>query len=151
MRHHGGVLRRPVLSAVTAVYLVMVGWVTLGPQPVDAGPHGWVRQAIAALDRLAGFGWVTYSGVEFTANVAMFVPMGILFTLRFGLRRWWAALLVGIGATCLIEGIQLFLPARFSDVRDLIANTLGALIGIGIVAGIDLARRPLKRMFMQTH
>ncbi|MFF1877595.1 VanZ family protein [Leifsonia sp. NPDC058230] len=135
--------RHPVLSVLTLVYVLCVGWLTLGPQPADAGPDGFVRQLLAVLRRSALLSWLTYDGVEFTANVVLFIPMGVMFSLLFGLRRWWLALAVGVAATCLIEGAQLFIPTRVSDVRDLIANTLGTLLGIALVAAFSLARRPI--------
>ncbi|WP_431280178.1 VanZ family protein [Leifsonia poae] len=134
--------RHPVLSILTVAYLLAVGWLTLGPQPVDAGPNGFVRQILALMRQSPVTSWLTYDGVEFTANVVLFVPMGVLFTLLFGLRRWWIALVIGVAATCLIEGVQLFIPTRVSDVRDLVANTLGTLFGIAIVALIARVRRP---------
>ncbi|QIZ98345.1 VanZ family protein [Leifsonia sp. PS1209] len=133
--------RHPVLSIVTAVYLVAVGWITLSSQPQDSEQNTFIRGVIAQIGRFPATSWVTYNGVEFTANIAMFVPMGVLFTLLLGLRRWWVALLIGVVATCTIEFIQLFLPTRYSDVRDLIANTTGTLIGIGVVALIAWLKR----------
>ena len=40
--------------------------------------------------------------------------------------------------TCAIEFTQLFLPGRFSDVRDILANSLGALLGV--IVGLMLRR-----------
>jgi glycopeptide antibiotics resistance protein len=133
--------RHPVLSAVTAVYLLAVGWITMSSQPQDSSQNHFIRDVIAQIGRFPPTSWVTYSGVEFTANIAMFVPMGALFTLLLGMRRWWVALIIGFVATCTIEFIQLFLPTRYSDIRDIIANTTGTIIGIGIVALIVWLRR----------
>lgn len=134
-------LRTRILAAVTVVYLLAVAWITLSPQPQDSAQNHFIRDAIAAVAQVPGFGWVTYDGVEFTANIAMFVPMGVLFTLLLGLRRWWLALLIGIAATCAIELTQQLLPTRYSDPRDIVANSLGALVGIGIVAVLARVRR----------
>ncbi|MFF1574429.1 VanZ family protein [Leifsonia sp. NPDC058292] len=134
--------RHPVLSVVTLVYLLIVGWITLSPQPADATQNRFIRDVIEAIHEFPPTSWVTYLGVEFTANIAMFVPMGILFTLLLGVRRWWLALLIGVAATCLIEGIQLFLPTRYSEWRDLVSNTLGTLIGIGLVGAAGALRAP---------
>lgn len=133
--------RRTALAAVTGVYLVAVAWITLNPFPPDPHGNGLLKQLLAFTADVAALRWITFDVVEFTANVLMFVPMGVLFTLLLGLRRWWAALLIGVASTCLIEGVQLFLPNRYSDVRDLVANTLGTLVGIGIVALVATAGR----------
>jgi glycopeptide antibiotics resistance protein len=55
-----------------------------------------------------------------------------------GRRRWWLALGGGVALTCAIEFTQLFLPGRFSDVRDIVANSLGALLGV--IVGLILRR-----------
>src|SRR4051812_37548470 len=135
--------RRPVLSAVTFVYLLVVAYITLTPHPVDTDSNRLVRDVIEAVHRFPLTSWVTYLGVEFTANIVMFVPMGLLFTLLLGVRRWWLALLIGVFATCTIEGIQSFMPTRYSEVRDLVSNTIGTIVGIGIAALTVRARRPV--------
>lgn len=132
-----------MLAAVTLVYLVAVGLITLLPQSPDSTGSAVARAIVAALRGFPPTAWVTYDGAEFTANIVMFVPMGVLFTLLLGVHRWWLALVIGVAATCLIEGAQLVIPGRFSDVRDLVANSLGTLIGIGIVGAATAARRPL--------
>jgi len=133
--------RHPVLIAVTVVYLLAVAWITMSPQPQDSAQNHFIRDVIAQIGRFPPTSWVTYSGVEFTANIAMFVPMGVLFTLLLGMRRWWIALIIGFAATCTIEFVQLFLPTRYSDVHDIVANTAGTVIGIGIVALVVWQRR----------
>jgi glycopeptide antibiotics resistance protein len=122
--------RHPVLSAVTFAYLGLVAWITLGPQP-DTGSDDsllWVLLGVFSEHRYTN--WLTYSRVEFLANVAMFVPVGLFFLLLFGRRLWLVAALAGVGLTCAIETAQLFLPDRVSDVRDLVANSVGGLVGV---------------------
>lgn len=121
---------RSILRLATACYLALVGWITLGPQPLDDRGLGILRSILAVLAQGDLTRWVTYDVVEFSANVAMFVPVGVLFLLLAGRRKWWLALAGGIAVTCAIEFAQLFLPGRFSDVRDIVANSLGTLIGL---------------------
>jgi glycopeptide antibiotics resistance protein len=123
--------QHPVLSVVTFLYLGVVGWVTLGPQPLDEGTDSLVWQLIAFFSRYPSL-HVTYSSLEFAANVAMFVPVGLFFLLLLGRRRWWLAILLGIGLTCAIEFTQLFLPGRVSDPRDVLSNSVGAFVGVMI-------------------
>ena len=40
--------------------------------------------------------------------------------------------------TCAIEVTQLFLPGRFADLRDILANSLGTLLGV--IVGLLLTR-----------
>ena len=135
---------RAVLTVSTALYLAFVGWVTLGRQPLDDTSTGWLKTLIASFADNPATAWITYDLVEFTANVAMFVPLGCLFVLLLGARRWWLALLFGILLTCFIEFTQQFVPTRVPDLRDIVANSLGAALGIGVVLailGIRSARR----------
>ena len=139
LRGTGGVLRhRRILQIITVCYLGVVGWITLGPQPLDERGVGILRGVLRVLARSDLTRWITYGVVEFTANIAMFVPVGLLFLLLAGRRHWWLALAGGVALTCAIEFTQLFLPGRFSDVRDILANSLGALLGV--IVGLMLRR-----------
>lgn len=123
-RHH------PVLSVVTLMYLGVVAFITLGPQPLDEGTDSLVWRVLRFFARHDATSWLTYATVEFWANVAMFVPVGLFFLLLLGRRRWWLAILLGVGLTFAIEFAQMFLPGRVSDPRDVVANSVGAFIGV---------------------
>lgn len=123
-RHH------PVLTAVTAVYLGVVAWITLGPQPVGLVRTAGVFRLLALLRRHAATEWITYPTVEFAANALMFLPIGLFLLLLFGRRLWWFAVIMGVLLSGAIEFAQLYIPGRVSDVRDLASNGLGALLGV---------------------
>ena len=122
--------RHPLLAVLTVGYLAVVALLTLGPQPV--GPTG----THVALRLIRFFGnhdltsWIAYSRLEFLANIAMFVPIGVLALLLGGRRRWWLAVAFGVALTVVIELTQLGIPGRVTDIRDVIANSLGATIGV---------------------
>jgi len=123
-------LRHPFLSIATLLYLVLVGWVTLGPQPLDEQQSQWLYRIIDELSQHHVTAWLTYSRVEFIANIIMFIPIGVFLLLLMG-RSWWLpAIVAGIALTFVIEFIQLFLPTRVPDVRDLVSNSFGAVIGV---------------------
>ena len=69
--------------------------------------------------------------LEFLANVVLFVPAGALAVLWLGRRAaWWWAAGIGLALSGAVEGIQaLMLTDRVADVRDLLANTLGSVVG----------------------
>jgi glycopeptide antibiotics resistance protein len=138
--------RHPLLSVVTFAYLGLVGWLTLGPQPLDDEPNGVLFRLLDLLGRHSATSWITYYGLEFTANIAMFVPVGLFFLLLLGRAYWFVAVLSGVGLTFAIETAQLFLPERVSDPRDLVSNSIGALIGVvaALIVTTPKARR-LKR------
>ena len=123
-RHH------PVLSVVTFLYLGVVGFITLGPQPLDDGTDSLVWRLLGFFGRYPSLNWITYSTLEFWANVAMFVPVGLFFLLLLGRGRWWLAIVLGVLLTCAIEFTQMFLPGRVSDPRDVLSNSVGAFVGV---------------------
>ena len=122
--------QHPALSIVTIVYLGVVGWITLGPQPVTPDQEVLIFRILGVLQQVEWLSWLSYNMVEFIANALMFLPIGLFFLLLFGRRLWWLAMLLGAGLSCAIEFAQLFLPGRVSDPRDLVANSAGALLGV---------------------
>lgn len=118
--------------ALFVVYLVGLARVTLWPRLGDDDGFDLVRTVLGWINS-AGIA-LTYSATEFLANIALFVPFGILVSL---LRpRWpaWTVVALGLATSCAIELAQLlFLPHRVSDVRDLVANTLGTVVGVAVV------------------
>lgn len=127
-------MRTLLLRIVFAVYLVAMGFLVWLPAP-DAVQTTGIVAVIARWFEPLGLAFEpTYIVLEILANVALFVPFGILALTAFRMRVW-SATLAGLATSCLIEGVQLFLPTRFSTVSDLVANTAGALIGALIVVG----------------
>lgn len=136
--------RHPLLGIVTGVYLVFVGWMTLSPHPIDGGVNAWIWQALGLFSRHNATSWITYNDVEFTANMAMFLPVGLFLLLLFGRRQWWLAIILSFALSAGIELFQgAFLPTRVADIRDVISNTSGAIIGVllGLVLTAGKARR----------
>jgi len=75
----------------------------------------------------------TFYAVEFLANIALFVPVGVLVPLACGSMRPGVlvlAVLLGFAVSLGIEFAQMAIPGRVSDPRDLLSNTLGAVAGV---------------------
>lgn len=143
--------RHPYLSLTTFSYLGFVAWVTLGPQPVDAGDDALLWRALRFFSRYDLTDWITYHRLEFLANVGMFVPVGMFFLLLFGRRMWFVAVLAGVAMTVTIEFVQIFLPDRVSDVRDIIANSIGTLVGVLFTLAVTASTaRRLRQAARQT-
>ena len=127
--------RRIGAGAIVALigYSVFVAVIGLWPSPVDRPFDAALFRVLAALK---GFGVRpvdAYTVIEFTANVAFFVVPATLVVFIVGRRRSWIAPIAGLLGSIAIELAQhVLLPARFATVDDVIANTLGALIGTGI-------------------
>ncbi len=140
--------RHPFLSFVTGGYVLLVGWLTLTPQPT--GPaNDLIWRVLNGLHRRGYAEWLDYNRAEFGLNIAMFVPIGMFLLLLFGAGGWWAAAMFSVALTSGIEYTQRFIPGRVSDQRDIVANTTGALIGIAVALVLTLPatlRRRRRRM-----
>gem|GEM_PF-664940 len=116
-----------------ALYAVALTLIAFWPVPVDrdAGPM------LSFIERLIPV--LTYPRIEFLANIALFVPFGLLLTLI--LTRRWLVLPIAILATVTIECLQaVALSARTPSVLDIIANTAGACLGMLLIVAIETHR-----------
>lgn len=130
---------RLLLRIVFAVYLVVMGFVVWSPQPTGGvGILQVVARWVASM--LGTPPGPTFDVLEVAANVAMFVPFGVLALTAYRWMRVWSATLAGLVTSGIIEGVQLFLPTRYATVSDLVANTAGALLGALLVAASRRAR-----------
>jgi glycopeptide antibiotics resistance protein len=140
-------LRRAALW-VSLAYLVALTLIAFWPIPVDRGAHGSISSVVLWLHRHGVPAWLNYAVIEFTANIALFVPVGLLVVLLAGAHRWWLGPLFGAAISSAIEVGQLvFLPERFATVNDVIANSLGAVLGtiaaiIVLNPALDRNRKP---------
>ena len=113
-----------------AVYLVALALITLSPAPMDDGTTGMINTVLAWLHDHGVPVWVNYELTEFTANIALFLPVGLLGVVLVGVDRWWLTVLAGFLLSSAIELSQLlFLPSRFPTLFDVLANTTGAVLG----------------------
>jgi len=123
--------RHPLLSLLTVAYLGALAWVTLTPSSNSDRAFSLLQVVVRELQSHASTDFVTYDDVEFLANIALFVPMGVFVVLLFGRRMWWAGIFAGVLASCWIELAQgVWLSDRVSDPRDLVSNSLGTLLGV---------------------
>jgi glycopeptide antibiotics resistance protein len=67
-------------------------------------------------------------------NVLVFIPVGLLLNVAPKQMTWWKAVLIGCGISVTIETLQFFFMRGFSEVDDVVHNTLGTLIGFGILS-----------------
>lgn len=124
----GGNCRRPgriVLTILFALYLAavlsMVGFPNILSLQVDLNAN-WIPFA----DARTGVGsWL----MGFCLNVILTIPLGLLLPLLWEMfAPLWRTVLFGACFSLLVEVAQIF-TFRCTDVDDLIANTLGAVVG----------------------
>jgi len=130
--------RHPLLSLATGAYLLFVAWLTLTPQPISPDQMDLVQRVLEALQRRGYVESLSINEVEFLANIALFVPVGMFLLLFFTPAGWWVAVLGSAGITVMIELAQRGIPGRVSDERDLVANTLGGVIGVLVALVLTL-------------
>ncbi len=117
-------------------YTLVLGIVLLQPEPRIAA-----SVVIHAEEWLAQFG---SSGedpapgrVEAVLNAAMFVPLAALALLSFPRLRWPTVALLGFAASLSVEVVQaVLLNARSAQLVDVVANTVGTLIGAALGVAI---------------
>lgn len=130
------------LAAV--LYLILVSYITLGSVPWPTASNEASHGVLSAGTWLSPVTWSSGSSFEFMANVAMFVPIGLLFRLALPRQSAMVALAAALLITVVIEIVQIPLD-RVSDPRDLVANSIGAFVG-AVVGALSLrAGRDAKR------
>ncbi|MCC4249590.1 VanZ family protein [Microbacterium testaceum] len=132
------------------MYASALWWMTLRPEPYGPRTAGILRRVFALLADWPATAWVTFDMVEFSANIVMFVPVGCL-VLAWG-GRPWQGILIGVALSAAIEITQLLaLPTRVADVRDLVANTVGAALGVLLIVSLRRAARASQRAHSRRH
>lgn len=118
-------------AALLALYGVVVALVVFWPTPVDRDYQDAIIRLLSVLHRHGVPEWFGYRALEFSGNVAIFVPLGFLVFFVLPRRRWWLALLIVPALSVTIECTQaLLLAQRFATVSDVVSNSLGAVIGV---------------------
>ena len=128
------VLPLPSREAVEAMEPHAIGWVPFKDLYIAAGKVGLSFSNLS--DAAAWKRWLTCDDMfQFAANVVMLMPLGfyLRYYFRLSLRT---TVLIGLGASLFFEltqltGLYFIYPRayRFTQMDDLIANTLGALLG----------------------
>ncbi|MBS4219783.1 VanZ family protein [Bacillus sp. FJAT-49711] len=78
--------------------------------------------------------WGGLSLVNIVGNMLVFSPIGIFVPILWSRMRSFSKILfLGLGITCFIELIQLFI-GRSTDIDDVILNVIGVLIGYSMYA-----------------
>lgn len=122
--------RLRMFSAIALVaFGVIITVITMWPWAPSADGQSWLRDFLRQAHANGLALWITFGKIEFGSNILMFVPIGLFGALALPRRRWLivpAAMVASAG----IESLQaMALPLRYATFRDVISNTLGALLG----------------------
>lgn len=138
--------RRSIPFAVlAAAYLGIVALVTLGPTPWRTRPTQSDYDVLSPATWLDPDTWTRVASPEFIANILLFVPVGLLLRLALPRLTWVGAVLLGGAVSVAIEVLQTLGP-RVSDPRDVVANSIGALIGAVVAALLAGTARGIRRV-----
>ncbi|GAA1871958.1 hypothetical protein GCM10009715_18530 [Paeniglutamicibacter psychrophenolicus] len=118
-------------ALLALAYLLALAMIAFWPTPVDQPVSGSLANVIGWLHAHGMPSFIGYNKIEFGANILLFLPFGYL--AAAWTKKWSHALVAGFAASCLIElGQALLLPNRFASPMDIVANTMGVALGIGI-------------------
>lgn len=113
-----------------AAWLVVLAAAVLTPL---AGPE---PETLTQPRTLLPMGWLA-DGIR---NLVLFTPLGALLWAKGRTRR--SALEIGFGFSLAIEILQLAIPGRFPALLDLVFNTLGTGLGVGLASSWPGLSRP---------
>lgn len=123
---------RTAERVVLGLYLLVLAWVVLlklhtGDFGDLSGRRSLNLVPFARTGDLGGLG-----SSELAVNVLAFVPLGVLLHLAARRRSLGRLLVPVVGVALAFEVIQLVFGIGTSDVTDLLTNTAGGLIGLGL-------------------
>lgn len=131
-----------IAITLALAYLLAVALILFWPSPVDKPVFKTMHETLSWAHRYGLPEFIDYPQIEFTANIALFVPMGLIIATLF--KSFWAGTAGGALISCLVELSQgLFLPNRFASGLDVLANTIGAAVGAAVY--LLFIRRVIRR------
>ena len=130
--------RRRVVVALLVAAGVAAAVLVLNPWQL----HDLAASSIARSLHHIGFPSLPgFPATEFVGNIAMFMPLGLLGALLVPRGRWWAVLGALVASSVGIETVQaLALPYRTASTHDVLANSLGAAIGVALALLVPRTR-----------
>ena len=128
--------QRRIVFSLAVLYALALALIALWPTPVDRPVDGLIVDVVRHVHELGMPGWVGYDLIEFLANVALFAPFGFFVSALLDTHPAVSAL-VGFATSASIEVLQLVVrPERFATISDVVANTLGAVIGVAFAHAV---------------
>lgn len=123
--------KKSCIWAMLIFYFILVFGATLGSR--GGWELGYNLHAFSSYKSA----WANESKTEaqhLVLNIVMFVPFGFLMPVALKkCEKWWVTYVVGFCASLFIELLQFVTRRGACDVDDIINNTLGAMIGYGLI------------------
>ncbi|QMU97398.1 VanZ family protein [Microbacterium esteraromaticum] len=143
-------------SARRGVLVALFGVCLVGAAAIVFLPIGWQLNRFVVWLYYAGRGigvppFVTIGTYDIALNLLLFATPVALASLLWPRVKWWVWVLAGAAGSTCVELVQLVGLDRDASVWDIVANTAGAVIGVGVAAGArSLASRLSRRTRRRT-
>ena len=125
--------RRRIRAFAALIVLAVVAGLTLAPPSIAAPARRMFVQAMVAIAEPIVL-WIPGGLTERTLNTLLFVPLGATVALLLRRRLWPLAIFAGFALSTTVEFAQTSIPGRVPDPSDVLWNTVGAAIGVALVA-----------------
>lgn len=126
--------RSALTFGLFVTYLLALTWLILFKLQfsITVMDEGRIINLIPLLGSFDHNGFIRFS--EIIINILAFIPMGIYICMLKAPWSFVKKILTIVGLTFIFEIIQFIFAIGRSDITDLLSNTLGGIIGIGIYA-----------------
>jgi glycopeptide antibiotics resistance protein len=129
------VRRRPLLTVLFLIYVVLLAWTVLWKLEVPyVGAAALLPRPIKLIPFLPSGDAGGSAALELAANLVLFVPFGVYLGLLAPSMRWLKKAGVFAVASLLLETTQHLLSVGTFDTTDIIVNTAGGLGGVWLLA-----------------
>jgi glycopeptide antibiotics resistance protein len=129
------------IKLMFAVYLVLLTWVIVWKLEIPwIGEAAFLPHPLKLIPFLPSGDADASNPFEVLANVIFFIPFGLFLGVLAPRWHWWKHAGVFVAASLLFEITQHLLSVGSFDITDVISNTAGGMLGLGLVS---LARRRL--------
>jgi glycopeptide antibiotics resistance protein len=123
------------------VYLVLLAWIILWKLEIPyIGAAASLARPIKLVPYFPSGDFNASDPLEILVNILLFVPFGIYLGMLAPRLRWWPIAGILIASSLALETTQHLLSVGSFDLTDVIDNSVGGLIGFGVLV---LARRRL--------
>jgi glycopeptide antibiotics resistance protein len=129
--------RHVLLIVLFVIYLVLLTWIVLWKLEAPwIGDAALLPRPIKLIPFVASGDAGSSAPVEVVINLVLFVPFGLYLGLLAPSWRWWTAAGVFVAASLILETTQHLLSTGSFDTTDVIVNTAGALMGLGLLIAV---------------
>lgn len=136
--------RRTLLIGLFVVYLVLLAWVVLWK--LEVPQIGGATRNVKLVPFVASDGDGASQPVEVLGNLLLFVPFGAYLGLLAPTWARWRLVALTVLASGAMECAQYALALGRTDTTDVVVNTAGGVVGLGLVglAHLGLGARTLR-------